>query len=373
MTTRVPEKHPLLPLGHEALRPFVPGLEEAVRRLAQSARTSPSFGESATVPGPRAAELPGFQDFVEDHARAVYRGGYQQAEAVHEANLLGHYVCFAVNFELHRRKVFWVDDALAWMLAQTTLDIEGRALKLPFPAFALVFQDQATLELFERVLRYHPTSDIAGERVRILSVYVARGAESEAGQEIDVNFVADARSGKWPYLLGRSIFVRPDDNLKDILESRAPGVDLKTLDMQFRSEEMRSLVHLVVNAILYATSASDSWPLVPSPATLVKTKARGLGGKRKARAATRAAELRKDHSSEDVFFLPGKISISQLRALRSIEASSAGGELFARFMVRGHWRRPPASWSEQHLRWIEPYWKGPDMATIIEREYRLKP
>jgi len=24
------------------------------------------------------------------------------------------------------------------------------------------------------------------------------------------------------------------------------------------------------------------------------------------------------------------------------------------------------------LRWIEPYWKGPELAAIVEREYKLK-
>jgi hypothetical protein len=42
-------------------------------------------------------------------------------------------------------------------------------------------------------------------------------------------------------------------------------------------------------------------------------------------------------------------------------------------MVRGHWRRPAKNWTEQRLRWIEPYWKGPDMATVIEKAYRLRP
>jgi len=42
-------------------------------------------------------------------------------------------------------------------------------------------------------------------------------------------------------------------------------------------------------------------------------------------------------------------------------------------MVRGHWRRAAVHWTDQHMRWIQPYWKGPDMATIIERTYKLKP
>lgn len=31
-----------------------------------------------------------------------------------------------VNFDLHRRKVFWVDAALSFMLENTDLDVAGR-------------------------------------------------------------------------------------------------------------------------------------------------------------------------------------------------------------------------------------------------------
>lgn len=44
----------------------------------------------------------------------------------------------------------------------------------------------------------------------------------------------------------------------------------------------------------------------------------------------------------------------------------------ARFLVRGHWRRAARSWADRRVRWIEPYWKGPELAPIIEKEYRLK-
>jgi hypothetical protein len=44
-----------------------------------------------------------------------------------------------------------------------------------------------------------------------------------------------------------------------------------------------------------------------------------------------------------------------------------------RLMVRGHWRCANPSWQDQALRWIEPYWKGPEMAAVIEKEYRMVP
>lgn len=95
--------------------------------------------------------------------------------------------------------------------------------------------------------------------------------------------------------------------------------------------------------------------------------------KKQAQAARRAEALRKDHTGEDVWHLPGKLPISQVRALRELQRDSDGGALFARSMVRGHWRRAPETWRDRSPRWIEPYWKGPELGAIVEREYHMKP
>jgi len=62
-----------------------------------------------------------------------------------------------------------------------------------------------------------------------------------------------------------------------------------------------------------------------------------------------------------------------VRKLQELERVSGGRSILHRFMVRGHWRRAAASWKDQRIRWIEPYWKGPDIAAVIERTYKLKP
>ena len=40
------------------------------------------------------------------------------------------------NFDLHRRKIFWVEPALAFMLENTDADVTGEELRCPFPVFA---------------------------------------------------------------------------------------------------------------------------------------------------------------------------------------------------------------------------------------------
>ena len=126
------------------------------------------------------------------------------------------------------------------------------------------------------------------------------------------------------------------------------------------SNPLRGLFHVVFNAILYATSAGVDPQLRRSPAA-----ASGTGPRPKTETAV--------FSSENVYFLPGSIEITRVRKLQELERVSAGREILHRFMVRGHWRRAAPGWKDQRVRWIEPYWKGPDIAAVIERTYKLKP
>lgn len=346
--------------------------------MVDEARKSSAFGEGATVPGARLQELPSGAAFLKGMTECGSPEGVTRVVYRDLAYALMAHMHYALNFELHRRKVFWVDESLAWMLANTSLDIDGAALELPFPCFALAFQDEATMALVRAHAEKTDPKRVIGtldvSALKSLTVYVTRGARSAEHNDIDLSFVSETceSESRLPYLVLRNLHVRPGDDLDKILESDIYEAEWSG---HWRPErgtpELKRLVHLVLNAILYATSASEAWPVLQSPAKALSARVKGFGKKRQDRAATRAAELRKAHSNESVFVLPGKIPITRLRQLRDMERSSEGRELFSRFMVRGHWRRPATTWSDQRLRWIEPYWKGPEMATIIEREYRM--
>lgn len=109
-----------------------------------------------------------------------------------------------VNFDLHRRKAFWVDEALAFMLAQTHLDALGRELRVPFPSFALVFTDRYVLSLAERVLSRTPDCPAAGLYLRVLTVFVT---EHRAGddRELHLCFACDPLGADLPHLLHRRL------------------------------------------------------------------------------------------------------------------------------------------------------------------------
>lgn len=334
------------PMAHERVAEAVPGSADASHACAERARAMTSFSDTSTTLGKeelrRDLEL---QRFLR-HDRP------SENDAGQEGRLAAPYIPLMVNFDLHRRKVFWVDAALSFMLENTDLDVAGRELRAPFPSFALVFTDRHALSLGERLLSRNADDPLRGQILRVATVYVTEEHRGD-GRGLAIVFAFDALGADLPSLSRYEVPADDEASLRAFLESVAPRplVEPAVRD----TSPARGLLRLVLNAILYATSAG----VTPEVRTVVPCKRLpGSSGP--------------PPSSDSVFFLPGKIDIRHVRQLQELQRAPQGGALFARFMVRGHWRRPAKNWSEQRLRWIEPYWKGPDMATVIEKAYRLK-
>jgi len=221
--------------------------------------------------------------------------------------------------------------------------------------------------------------------LRILTVYVLRIPAIDPDiSNLDLDFVFDPCCEKWPYLLSRELWVRPEADLAGILDSRPPDLTAQTVDPVFLQPEMKKLVHICVNAILYAGSAhldrirlesrAAGRPEKKAPAPKAgSVRAGGEGGRREPPRDGEGGKAEEETSAEEVFFLPGKIPISQVAGYRRLPATETGRKILKRFLVRGHWRRANWTWNDQRLRWIEPYWKGPDLGRIIEKQYLLKP
>jgi hypothetical protein len=218
-----------------------------------------------------------------------------------------------------------------------------------------------TLEIAEALLSKDPTCKLRGTMLQITTVFIAE-IYRDGMHGLQLAFLFDALDGRGPYLLVREVVLNPETEIEKIVESHFPDIDTEALEPIFKLRSLKKLIKLVINAILYATSADVEIENRTRPAAEKPDKSKVSG-----------AVDRKLLRREEVFFLPGKITISRLREMQKVERSPSGRHLMTRFMVRGHWRKPNPSWNEQHLRWIKPYWKGPDLAAIIEREYRLKP
>jgi hypothetical protein len=345
-------------LGHETMARLVPGLAEVARGVAARIRRRADFGLDTVVAQEDLTSDLSARRFLEEHARKALASGLTTSDAAEDANLLGVHLGYFANYELHHRKTFWIEEGLAWMLARTNLDIHGDALRLPFSSFALVFTDRDTLRLAERLLSKEETCTHKGRILQALTVY-ATAIPTSTPPGVSLSFLFDDHSEDWPYFIQRDLLIEPEAHLEALLESHLADVDPSKRDPVFTSTWFKELVRRTLNAILYATSAGIT----------VETRKAASWRERRLPRAGAAPAL----SSEEVFYLPGHIDIRELRSLQKVERAPGGGRLLHKFLVRGHWRRANPSWKDQGNRWIQPYWKGPQMATLIERAYRLRP
>lgn len=335
------------PLAHERVYERVPGSAEACRAAAERLRRAPGFEDATTVVDDDAFRTDlDLQRFVRTARESANDSGAEGAIAA-------PYLRLMLNFELHRRKAFWVDAPLAYMLEHTDVDVAGSELRVPFPSFAIALTDRHALSLGERLLSRKADDPLRGQILRVITVYVTEVGRGEQ-RALEIALALDALGADLPSLVRYEIPGSDDSTVRAFLDSVAPpppAVDPPVPD----PSPARGLLRLVINAIVYATSAGvtpeiRTAPARPKPQNAVATP-----------------------SSDSVYFLPGAIDIHSVRRLEELERAPEGRAMLARFMVRGHWRRPQKGWQDQRLRWIEPYWKGPDLAAVIERVYRLKP
>lgn len=309
---------PLL-LAHERIATRHPPLAAACRALADRLRERGETFADAELTS-RDLEL----------RRALHDGAGEAAA----------FVPLLVNLELHRRKTFQVDAPLVFLLERTDVDLSGRELRVPFPSFVVAFTDRHALSLGERLLARRAGDPLRGQVLRAITVFVTEHVA--AGRTLRIALAIDALGADLPSLVVHHVPAGEGTSLEEFLSTVSPAP----------ADPERRLLRLVLGTILYATSAGVEPVLRP----------RGPGMRGKAAGP----------ESDQVYFLPGTIDIRRVRALAELERAPGGRALLARFLVRGHWRRAPATWSDQRLRWIEPYWKGPDLAAVIEKAYRLR-
>ncbi|MCA2977457.1 MAG: SEC-C domain-containing protein, partial [Myxococcaceae bacterium] len=276
-------RHPP-PLAFERLLKDVPGLRSAVEATADAARAAAS---SQTVLSAEAVRV------TLELQRAL--------RADPGAALLAAWLPRLVNYELHRRKAFWVDEALAYMLASTNLDVRADELRAPFAAFALAFTDRHVLSMGERLLARRDSCPVKGRYLRALTVFVTEFGQGDE-RRLDVCFAFDALGADLPVMEALTVPLHGDEPVDAWLDSVAP---LAVEDALALTNPLRGLLQVTLNAVLYAASAGVEAEPRPAPAKTT--------GSPRLRGGSPVV-----FSSDQVFFLPGAIEISQVRSLQHL-------------------------------------------------------
>jgi len=236
------------PMAHERIAERVPGAAEISLKVAQALRQAPGFSEASTL-----LSQEDFQQNLElrrflktQQPTEVESGGAGEGSA-----WLSTYLALMVNFDLHRRKAFWVDESLAFMLARTELDALGAELRAPFPAFALVFTDRYVLSLAERLLSRDSSSPVAGHLLKIVTVYVCeRGSDAE--RTLELTFALDALGADAPALLRYELRFTADGKVREPIDRLCPPMIAEPAIED--ASPLRGLLTVALNAIVYATS-----------------------------------------------------------------------------------------------------------------------
>jgi SEC-C motif len=234
------------PLAHERVAERVPGSGDASRAAAERFRAMPSFSDtSTTLEDDELARDLQLQRFVRRERASAN-------DAAQEGALAAPYLPLMVNLDLHRRKVFWVDASLSYMLENTDVDVTGRELRAPFPSFAIAFTDRHALSLGERLLARAPDDPLRGRILRVATVYVTERHRG-GGRVLSIVFAFDALGVDLPSLVRYEVPADHERSVRAFLESVAPR---SVAEAEVRdSSPARGLLRVVLNAILYATSA----------------------------------------------------------------------------------------------------------------------
>ena len=196
--------HPPL-LAHERWDAAFPDWNVACRAAAVRLRGLPGFDDatSLVVESDLASDLE-LRRLTKAHRERLQREGLAGSAVAAAVGRVDRQLLATVGFELHRRKTFWVDESLAFLLARTELDVVGEELRVPFPSFALVFSDRHALSLGERLLAADSSCPFAGHILHVATVYVTE-ERLEAERVLHLGFAFDALGADPPYLVERRI------------------------------------------------------------------------------------------------------------------------------------------------------------------------
>jgi hypothetical protein len=296
-----------------------------------------------------------------------------------------------LNFELFDKKTFFFSDNLTDNLAETEIEIDPALVRPPFDCSLFVFTADSIINAacaaFDGRVRpespggvvsvmvvYHPdrqTKDGVEFNSLLMAIsywegyrqvfYIKREVALFSGGSIE-----KALKTEWNDLLS-------SDELGAGIYSSLYGEDRATKDEEFYTDGLH-LFRIVLNAVLYLGSSEPDIVQKVS----AKHEAVERAGKIKSRAKAKLARQEANRESAlDFASVGGRIEpivISSRSGSGPLESSGRGRSIFARFIVRGHWRNQAhgEGRTQRKIIWIKPHFKGPEITEVVNRPYAVK-
>ncbi|MBF0306746.1 MAG: hypothetical protein HQL41_13970 [Alphaproteobacteria bacterium] len=268
-----------------------------------------------------------------------------------------------LNFKAFGQKTFYFSENLVERLANTELNVAAAMVVPPFRACLFVLDDDISRNALYAI-HGKPAPAPTGEPI---SVFVTVRPRAGGGRTLSM-MIWHADDKRSRMFVKRELLLadgaRVENALKTDWATILPPDQVWVDEAPFYNDGFR-FFRIVVNGILYLGSSSPdvsgelrAEDRIPAPAMGMSAKGR------------RHLEHKKATSTRLPYIEVGGV----VRPLGSPAGQSSKSRVEVRLLVRGHWKSQVhgPGMTLRKLIHVEPYWRGPEMAELVDRPYLVK-
>jgi hypothetical protein len=251
-----------------------------------------------------------------------------------------------------QRPIIDISEDLCRAMMETEITIPPTEIRSPYRAFYIAIPPSMKMTMRNKLL---------GINHRLDGIMVAI-----ANEELMINTYGWPPDDFDPTKIGFNRIIAPLDfnvSVEDYLSNEEVRGKLEESVGEGNADKAIPWMRIVINSMLYLESEGADVDRSPD---LPDRKARRL-------ASIKAKKQRTD------FIEKNRHPWSLVRIGHNLTIhegiKKASGELRSRFIVRGHWRNQAhgPNLSLRKRKWIQPHWKGPDWADVMEgRIYKME-
>ena len=279
------------------------------------------------------------------------------------------------NFMFFGKKTLYFDNQLVEHLAYTKLDAPSELIIPPFESCLFVYSSPLAIKALFNLGKNRPDIDLETP----ISVFIAnRPCDEGLRKLIFTCWQANTKSTN--IFVKRELLVRKDWTIDTMLKT-----DWRDIYKDFSENEILYdesifyeagllFFHILINSILYLGSNDPDIISVLSNRPKFIQELETLKSPGKIKDLNRKIKATSALDFNLVGKSTGAITVRKPSGYENNELSLKIKLKGKRFIVRGHWRRQHYGEGSitTRLTWIRPYFKGPELAQLINKPYNVK-
>ena len=308
-------------------------------------------------------DSPSFKEFCIKLSDSTIRGFTSDNDKFNTllANILFHTFMMKKNHE----KIYHVTPQLAVKLAQTDINIDSHFIKSPFreiyisidPGLFSVTDPQGVYPVHGFYVYFNDQDGV--KELRIMASAILPNTEEIAFNDTLFYYKMYFKEGKIKEQVKDTLAIHM--NKKEELDKYGGAANM---------DHIEEFTYFVINTLLYITSKDpDVREQLP-----VDFKAK-IEGKKSPGKIKKLMKMAKRYTTYPIVVVGGSITDAMNQVDEVRRAGGIGNwKLTMRVYVSGHWR---AQWygsaeaKESKVIFIEPYYKGPELAEVINKKFQV--